>query len=149
MRCERERERGSRSGSQRRVGQERQLAKNAPHLKLLTLWSCSGKLLLCLPGLAKERERAASLLAKSSGKRRHCHMGDHTRSLRPGCSATGNLGNSTEGTTVVLRLVTLHSLCTARLPLPLLLQPSSSSSSSSSSAALAASWCGAKLQQGK
>lgn len=149
MRCERERERGSRSGSQRRVGQEPQLAKNAPHLKLLTLWSCSGKLLLCLPGLAKERERVASLLAKSSGKRRHCHMGDHTRSLRPGCSATGNLGNSTEGTPVVLRLVTLHSLCTARHPLPLLPQPSPSSSSSSSSAALAASWCGAKLQQGK
>lgn len=51
MRCERERER-----EDRKVGQERQLAKNAPHLKLLTLWSCSGKLLLCLARPKREND---------------------------------------------------------------------------------------------
>lgn len=110
---ERERERGSQSWPRAATGKKCAALKIVDTLELL-------RQAATVPGQAKERERT-TLLAKSSAKRRHCHMGDHTRSLRPGCSATGNLGHNTEGTTVVLRLVTLHSLCTAPFPLPPLL----------------------------
>lgn len=125
--------------SERIAGKERELAKKCAALKIVDTLELLQRA-ATVPGQPEKRDRE-TLLVKSSSKRRHCHIGDHTRSSRPS-SATGN--GMRNHSSFAARYVAL--LVPVQFPLP---ASSSSSSSSAASVALAASWCGAKLQQAK